>query len=101
MKYISYLQQVLTDFHRMLEAGWYLRVHLAQPFFQQGHQVQGAQDHVQAVSGDLQGGDTTAPEQPVPVLCHLHSTELLPDVQRELPVCQLVPITSCPGAGHH
>lgn len=42
MKYVSYLQQVLTDFHRMLEAGRYLRVHLAQPFFQQGHQVQGA-----------------------------------------------------------
>lgn len=85
----------------MLEAGRDFWVCLAQPLLQQGHQVQGAQNHIQAASGDLQGGDTTAPGQTVPVLCHLYSTELLSDVQRELPVCQLVPIASCSGAGHH
>lgn len=35
----------------------------------------GAQSHIQAVSEDLQGGDSTASGQPVPVLRHLYITE--------------------------
>ena len=38
---------------------------------------------------DLQGGDFTASEHPVPVLHHLHDREVLSDVQREIPVCSL------------
>lgn len=36
--------------------------------------------------------------QEIPMLHHLHITEVLPDVQR---VFQFVPIVSCPGTGHH
>ena len=39
--------------------------------------------------------------QPVPGLCHQHSTEVLPGAQREPPGCQFVPSASCPGTGHH
>ena len=39
--------------------------------------------------------------QPLTVFHHSHSTEMLPDVQREPPVFQFMPITSCPGIGHH
>jgi len=39
--------------------------------------------------------------QPVPVLCHPQSNEVLPRVQMELPVLQFVPIVPCPVAGHH
>lgn len=39
--------------------------------------------------------------QPVPVLSHLHSKEVLPVVQKEPPEFQFVPVASSPGAGHH
>lgn len=39
--------------------------------------------------------------QPVPVLQCLHSSEVLPDDQREPPVFQFVPIVSCPGTIHN
>ncbi|XP_068788224.1 uncharacterized protein [Struthio camelus] len=39
--------------------------------------------------------------QPVPMLCHPHSEEVLSQVQVELPVVQFLPIASCPVAGHH
>jgi len=60
--------------HGMAKPGRALRAHL-----QQGHPEQGAQGHVQAAAGDPQGGDPTASGQPVPLLCHLHSTGVLPD----------------------
>jgi len=37
----------------------------------------------------------------VPVLSHLHSTEMLPDVQREPPVFQCVSMGYCPGTVYH
>ena len=60
------------------------------------------QDHVQAAFEDLQGGiPNNLSGQPVPVLHHPHSTEVIPDVQREPLVFQSVTIASCPGNGHH
>lgn len=49
--------------------------------------------HVQVTSGDVQG-DSTAPEQPLPVLSHLHSKEVVMDVQKEPRVFQFVPTAS-------
>ena len=49
----------------------------------------GCQAHGQVALGDLQGADCPASGQPVLVLCHLHSTEVLPGVQREPPVLSL------------
>ena len=78
----------------MAEAGGAFWVHVAQALLQQGHPEQGAQT-------GLQGGDPTACGQPVPVLWHLHSTAMLPGVQRESHVLQFVPTASCPGSRHH
>ena len=39
--------------------------------------------------------------QPVPVLCHPLSKEVLPRVQMELPMLQFVPAAPCPVTGHH
>ena len=50
------------------------------PLLQQGHPEQGTQAHGQVASEHPQGGDPTASGQPVPVLHHLHSTEVLPDI---------------------
>ena len=36
------------------------------------------------------------PGQPVPVLCHSQSEEVLPHVQTELPMLQFVPVAPCP-----
>jgi len=83
----------------MAEVGRDLWVHQAQLLFRQAHPEQGAQDHVQVAFGDVQGGDPTASGQPMPMLCLLHSTEVLPDVQGENPVLQLLPTTSCPTLG--
>jgi len=66
-------------FHRMAEVSGKVWAHLLWPLLQQGHPEQGAQGHVQAAAGDPQGGDPTASGQPVPLLCHLHSTGVLPD----------------------
>lgn len=38
--------------------------------------------------------------QPVPALCHMHITEVLPGVQRAPPVLCFVPIASCPVTRH-
>lgn len=48
-------------------------------------------------SEELHGGDTAS----VPVLSHMHSTEVLPDVAREYLVFQFDPFASCPAIGHH
>jgi len=38
--------------------------------------------------------------QPVPVLCHLHSGKVFPDVQNEWPVFESVPVDSGSVTGH-
>ena len=41
------------------------------------------------------------PGQSVPVLGHPHREKVFPDVQKDPPVFQFVPIASGPGTGHH
>ena len=61
-----------------------------------------AQNHVQTAFEHLQGWRLdNLPGQPVPVLSHSHCKKVFPDVQREPPVFQVVPIASGPVAGHH
>jgi len=68
----------------------------------QGHLQQAAEDLVQAGLEYLQRRRLhNLPGQPVPVLCHPQSEEVLPHVQLELPMLQFVPIVPCPVSGHH
>jgi len=68
----------------------------------QGHLELVAQDHVQAAFEFLQRWrHHSLPRQPVPVLGHPLSDKVFPDVQREPPVFQPVPIASGPVPGHH
>ena len=68
----------------------------------QGHLELVAQDHVQMAFKYLQVWRLDSlPGQPVPVLTHLHSERGLPDVERESPVFQFVPVASGPVTGHH
>jgi len=53
---------------------------------------QGAQHQVQAASEDLRGGDPSAAWQPELLLCHLHSTELLPVFRGDLLCSNLYPL---------
>jgi len=46
----------------------------------QGHPEWAAQDHIQVTFEDLRGGDNLS-RQPVPVVHHPHSTEVLPGVE--------------------
>ena len=64
----------------------------------QGHLEQAAQDLVQAGFEYLQRRWRlhNLPGQPVPVLHHPQSEEVLPHVQTELPVPQFLPILLCP-----
>jgi len=78
-----------------------LWVHLAQPLLPQGHPELGAQDHIQVSYGVHQGGGSTASRQLVPVLCHLHSTEVLLMFQIAPPKFLFVPTVSCPDTGQH
>ena len=72
------------------------------PLPKQGHLQQAAQDVVQAALGYLQRRRLhNLPGQPVPVLRHPQSEEVLPHVQTELPPLQFVPVAPCPVAGHH
>jgi len=72
------------------------------PLPKQGHLQQAAQDLVQAGLECLQRRrHHNLPGQPVPVLHHPQSEEVLPQVQMELPVPQFVPIAPCPVARHH
>lgn len=77
---------------RRAEASTDLRAHLLPSLLQQGYQ-----GHVQPSFGDLEGENPTTPGQPVPGLHHLHSTEMLPNGQKEHPVLQFAPTISCPG----
>jgi len=62
------------------------------PLPKQGHLQQAAQDLVQSGLGYVQRRRLhNLPGQPVPVLRHPQSEEVLPDVQTELPVLQFVP----------
>ena len=68
----------------------------------QGHLQQAAQDVVQEGLEYLQRRRLhNLPGQPVPVLRHPQSEEVLPRVQTELPVLQFVSVAPCPVAGHH
>ena len=69
---------------------------------QQGHLEQAAQDLVQAGFEHLQRRRLhNLSRQPVPVLCHPQSKEVLPRVQMEVPVLQFEPTAPCPVTGHH
>ena len=70
------------------------------PLSKQSHIEQAAQDLVQAGLEYLQKRIDNLPGQPIPVLHHPQSKEVLPHVQLELPVLQFVPIAPCPVAGH-
>lgn len=76
---------------RLVEIGRDLwRVSGPTPLLKQGHTEQDAQDHVQAVSEYLQAWRRySLSGQPVPLLSHLHSKELLLDVQTAycVPAC--------------
>jgi len=68
----------------------------------QGHLEQAAQDPVQAGLEYLQRRRLhNLPGQPVPVLCHAQSKEVLPHVQTELPMLQFMPVAPCSVARHH
>jgi len=72
------------------------------PLPKQSHLQQAAQDRIQAGFEYLQRRRFhNFSRQPVPVLCHPHSEEVLPHVQTELPVPQFVPAAPCPVTGHH
>jgi len=63
---------------------------------------QAAQNRVQAGPEYLQRRRLhSLPGQPVPVLCHPDSKDVLPRVQTEPPMLQFVPITPCPVTGHY
>jgi len=72
------------------------------PLPKQGHLQQAAQHLVQGGLEYLQRRRLhDPPGQPVPVLRHPQSEEVLPRVQVELPMLQFVPIAPCPVAEHH
>jgi len=72
------------------------------PLPKQGHLQQAAQDLVQVGLEYVQRRRIhSLPGQPVPVLRHPQSEEVLPHVQLELPMLQFVPIAPCPVTGHH
>ena len=70
---------------------------LARPPLHQGQPEQGAQVHVQVAFKVLQGRNPTASGQPVQILSHLHSTEVLQGISCA-PVCAHF---SCSGFRHH
>jgi len=72
------------------------------PLPKQGHPEQAAQERVQAGLEYLQRKRLhNLPGQPGPVLRHPQREEVLPHVQKELPLLQFVPIAPCPVTGHH
>ena len=89
--------------HRMAGVGRDLwRSPSPTPLSKQDHLEQVAQDCVQAGFEYLQRRRLHNPSgQPVPVLRHPQSKEVLPHVQMELPMLQFVPISPCPVTGHH
>jgi len=92
-----------TQNHRMLGAGRDLCGSSSpMPMPKQGHLQQAAQQVVQAGLEYVERRRIhNLPGQPVPVLCHPQSKEVLPHVQMELPILQFVPIAPCPVSGNH
>jgi len=88
------LSVLLSQNHRMLGDGKDLcGPSSPTPLLKQGHLQQAAQDFVQADLEYLQRRRIhTLSGQPVPVLRHPQSEEVLPHVQTELPMLQFVPI---------
>ena len=92
----------LSQNHRMVRIGrdlWRSSGPTRLP--KQSHLQQAAQDYVQADYVYLQRRFHNLPGQPVPVLRHPQSKEVLPHVQMELLMLQFVPIAPCPVAGHY
>jgi len=89
--------------HRMVGVGRDLwRSSTLTPLLQQVHLKQAAQDFVQAGYEYFQRRRLHNPSgQPIPLLLHPQSEEVLPHVQTELPMLQFVPVAPCPDAGHH
>jgi len=89
--------------HRMLGVGRDLYGSSSPtPLPKQGHLQLAAQDRVQAGLEYLQRRRLhNLPGQPVSVLRHPQSEEVLPHVQTELPMLPFVPVAPCPVAGHH
>lgn len=75
----------------MAEFGRGTFVHMVLPQLKQGHTEQGAQ----AASEDLQERHSTASGQPIPVLRHLCSIEVLPDIQSDPHVLYFADIVPC------
>jgi len=74
------------------------------PLLKHGHLQQAAQDLVQAGFEYLQRRrlhSLLTTGQSVPGLCHPQSEEVLPHVQKELPLLQFVSVAPCPVTGHH
>jgi len=90
-------------FHRLIEVGrdiWGLSCPTS--LLKKGHLKPVAQDHVQMAFEYLQGWRLhNISGQPVPVLGHPHSEKVFPDVQRQPPVFQFVPVASCLVTRHH
>ena len=72
------------------------------PLLKLGHLQQAAQDHIQAGLEYLQKRRIhSLSGQPVPGLHHPLREEILPHVQKELPMLQFVPVAPRPVTGHH
>jgi len=97
------LKKIESQNHRMVGVGRDLwRSSRPPPLPKQGLLQQAAQDLVQVGFEYLQRRRLHNPSgQPVPMLCHPQSKEVLPRGQVELPLLQFVPIASRPVAGHH
>ena len=68
------------------------------PLPKQGHLEQLPQDPIHAGFEYLQRRRIhSLSGQPIPVLRHPQSEEVLPHVQTELPLLQFVPVAPCPG----
>jgi len=79
-----------------------LEVIWSNSLLKQGYLEPVAQGCVQTAFEYLQGWRLhNLSGQPVPVLGHPDSKKVFPDVQRQPPVFQLVPIASGPGTRHH
>jgi len=100
---VLWVQEGISQNHRMVGVGRDLCGSSSPtPLPRQGHLGQVAQDLVQAVFEYLQRrGVHNLCGQPVPVLHHPQSEEVLPHVQMELPMLQFVPVAPCLVAGDY
>lgn len=75
--------------------------HLVQTLLQQCHPGLAVQHHVHTAAGHSKDGASTTSPSAAPVLGHTHNEKVFPEVQRDPPVFQCVPVASGPGTGHH